>query len=171
MGSHSLPRLLPSGGSHHDLASHQDSSSSLSQASSLASILLWSWSTLHTAAKEILIKSKSDRITALHKNLQWFPTAFPGYATIPTLALKTPQNQAPKLPSALCPIVALFQPHWPDCGSSNAACKPLSAQPRGLHDWKGPDSSWILSLSLLKGLLSESFLKPSLRPHPPSQHS
>lgn len=88
MGAGSTPRLLQPAGSPCDLSPARWQQP---PTSSLACIL--PWMTLHTAAKAILVKGKSHRITALYKNLHQLPEN----ATVPTLTCKDPHDQAPNL--------------------------------------------------------------------------
>lgn len=144
VGPHMQPRLLHPGGNHRDLAFHQ---------------FPCLWSTLHPAARAICRKGRSDHCYYSAPNLQQppHPTTCPGNATIPTLPT-TPKRLRSQTSSCFlhsghstlvtlaCPLALKLTRHAPPTPAFGPLCQLRN----------------IASVSLLKGLLSEAFLKPLL---------
>lgn len=109
------PRLLHPGGNHCDLAFHQ---------------FPCLWSTLHTAARAICRKGRSDHCYYSAQNLQQPPTPPDAQETSPfPHCPQHPKDSGPKLPPAPFPMVAPLWSHWPARGRSNSPGMPLPPQP------------------------------------------
>ena len=96
-----------------------------------ACILLWSQFTLHMAAREIIIKVKSDPVTAPYENLQWLPH------WIPRICHNS--HTGPPRPHVIRPQISFSSLPNGHSAPATLACpkvlklpgKPLPAQPWG----------------------------------------